>query len=37
MADRAGAEPRRMPDYADEEEITADARAADLALLAGAV
>ena len=37
MTDRAGAEPRRLPDYADEEEITAEARAADLALLADAV
>ena len=37
MTDRAGAEPRRLPDYADEEGITADARAADLALLADAV
>ena len=37
MTDRAGAEPRRLPDYADEEEIAADARAADLALLADAV
>jgi hypothetical protein len=37
MADRAGAKPRRLTDYADEEEITADARAADLALLAEAV
>ncbi len=37
MTDRVGAEPRRLPDYADEEEITADARAADLALLANAV
>ena len=37
MADRAGAEPRRMPDYAHEPEVTADARAADLALLADAV
>jgi hypothetical protein len=37
MADRAGAEPRRLPDYADEPEVTADARAADLALLAEAV
>ena len=37
MTDRAGAEPRRLPDYADEEEIAADARAADLVLLADAV
>ncbi len=37
MADRAGTEPRRLPDYADEEGGTADARAADLALLADAV
>ena len=37
MTDRADAEPHRLPDYADEEEITADARAADLALLADAV
>lgn len=38
MADRTpGAAPRRrLPDYADEERITADARAADLALLAEA-
>ena len=36
MTDRAGVAPRRLPDYADEEEITADARAADLALLAEA-
>lgn len=34
MTDRAGAEPRRLPDYADEPEVTAEARAADLALLA---
>ena len=33
MTDRAGAAPRRLPDYADQEEITAAARAADLALL----
>ncbi len=37
MTDRAGAHPRRQPDNADEEEIAADARAADLALLADAV
>lgn len=37
MADRPrGAAPRRLPDYADEEGITSDARAADLALLAEA-
>ena len=36
MADRAGAAPRRLPDYADEPEVTAGARAADLALLADA-
>ena len=36
MADRTGAAPRRLPDYADEEEVTAEARAADLALLADA-
>jgi hypothetical protein len=36
MADRAGAEPRRLPDYATEPEVTAEARAADLALLAEA-
>ena len=36
-ADRnLGADPRRLPDYAEEPEITADARAADLALLAEA-
>jgi hypothetical protein len=38
MADRGGAEPRRrLPDYAGEPEVTAHARAADLALLAEAV
>ena len=36
MSDRAGGGPRCLPDYADEEEITAEARAADLALLAEA-
>ncbi len=33
MSDRTGGPRRRLPDYADEEEITAEARAADLALL----
>ena len=38
MADvTPGAASRRLPDYADEKDITADARAADLALLAAAV
>ncbi len=37
MTDRTGADPHRLPDYADEPEITATARAADLALLAEAM
>ena len=37
MTNRTGADPRRLPDYADEPEITAAARAADLALLAEAM
>ncbi len=37
MTDRTGADPHRLPDYADEPEITAAARAADLALLAEAM
>jgi hypothetical protein len=37
MTDRTGADPHRLPDYADEPEITATARAADLVVLAEAM
>ncbi len=37
MTDRTGADPHRLPDYADEPEITATARAADLAVLVEAM
>ena len=37
MTDHTGADPHRLPDYADEPGITAAARAADLALLAEAM